>query len=302
MIITSLFLLLAAFSVMIFVSLKALQLRRRMMNLFNQDSNIEVFEHVTHVNYDEIEFDWERHDADSELGTASWKGSLVSVRRMPIQSNVVNFPHSFSLLMTKLGEMKDKNVLKYLGYLIAEEEVLILTEYFSFGTLYDQLKVSPLDTLPWEKRIGMIKDIAKGLVYLHSKSVYHLALNPKSIIPFLLDDKQRYKIGFAGLWNSNLIELPTNIQADDAVFMSPEMLLEDEVVDPSKCDIYSLGILMAYVCLEIPFSRMIDPSFSSIEKRNSSGLSNIHSITFSCLQQNAKSRPSLTNILLILGE
>ncbi len=33
--------------------------------------------------------------------------------------------------------------------------------------------------LPWGMRLQIAKDIAKGMVYLHSRNVFHRDLNPK---------------------------------------------------------------------------------------------------------------------------
>ena len=81
------------------------------------------------------------------------------------QSQVAEFINEISLLTTII----DKNMVRLLGFCLETEVPLLVYEYISNDTLFDQIHVQN-SLLSWEKRMKIALETANGLAYLHFKT------------------------------------------------------------------------------------------------------------------------------------
>lgn len=107
-----------------------------------------------------------------------------------ITSNVIN--DEFSMVATLsspkaaalreecqiLASLRHPNIVQFMAYSI--QPPAIITEYCSRGSLYDRLKEArqggggggaARQQLPWQRRLNMLLDAAKGMLYLHTRNV-----------------------------------------------------------------------------------------------------------------------------------
>ncbi|KAL7743940.1 hypothetical protein ACLKA6_003160 [Drosophila palustris] len=69
-----------------------------------------------------------------------------------------------------------RHVLKFIGVLYKDKKLHMVTEYVAGGCLKELIH-DPGQTLSWPQRVGLARDIACGMSYLHSMNIIHRDLN-----------------------------------------------------------------------------------------------------------------------------
>lgn len=148
------------------------------------------------------------------------------------------------LIKNKLDPLREINILKVIdsGYVIKMLEHLIrddyifqVLEYVEGGDLFEKLKRAKKFERYDAQRY--MKQIARGLSYLHSRNIMHLDIKAENI---LIDTRNNIKIIDFGLssffeWGRKYTEFAGTIY-----YLSPEMILK---YYDYRTDIWSLGIL-----------------------------------------------------------
>ncbi len=189
---------------------------------------------------------------------AKWRKTLVvaKVSHKHLEESNKNLIKKEFDIMTK---MHHPNIVQLFGYI--DEPFTIVMEYFPKGNLNNQIK-----NISNKTKIKIIKDISKGLIFLHNRrpnNIMHRDIKPTNI---LLTNSLTAKIcdfGIAKLnldtkykvtssLNSKLNELESivteltvpelTVPVGTNRYMAPE-ILKDLVYDKSV-DIYSFGILI----------------------------------------------------------
>ncbi|KAL6655077.1 hypothetical protein ACP70R_005903 [Stipagrostis hirtigluma subsp. patula] len=157
--------------------------------------------------------------------------------------------------LTKLMRLKNKNIVRLVGYcynitkiLVEIEgkyhfadmaEMLLCLEFVPEGSLEKHIS-DEWCGLDWQTRCKIIVGICHGLHYLHDNGIIHLDLKPANI---LLDYDMVPKITDFGL--SRLLEqsrIYTNTRAGTMGYMAPEYLNRGEI--SIKSDIFSAGVVI----------------------------------------------------------
>lgn len=112
---------------------------------------------------------------------------------------------------------------------------------------------------PGADRLSLLRDVAKGLNYLHSREVVHGDIKGVNILVDIVDDLPHAYIGDLGIAivtkNMDSRRPPTRQDAHTPRWSAPEVLREDNNENPSKeSDVYSFGMVMLEVFTgEVPF-------------------------------------------------
>ncbi|KAG0707123.1 kinase-like domain-containing protein [Suillus ampliporus] len=166
-------------------------------------------------------------------------------------------------------EARHENIVPMLGITegFSEEGFAMVCPWMEGGTLAQYLK-DHKGNMPFRNKMTLIKDIASGLAYLHSRQIVHGDLTTQNI---MLDDSERALLIDFGL--SNVLGgmvgscLSLSIARPGAVrFAAPELLGVEEAASQStgECspvhnqspmpdvhsDVYSLGCVMLNVLTE----------------------------------------------------
>lgn len=195
-----------------------------------------------------------RYEVLRLLGNGSM-GSVMQVMDKLLDSEVmamkILFPHlaldvvSFSRFKNEVAvarKLGHPNVVQLYDFGEAGGGYYFITmEYLSGGNLTDEIYTLRREYLNFKEVLRIVREIASGIAYAHSKGIIHRDLKPDNI---LLDDWREVKIADFGL--ARLMGVDNSFtSAGETVgtpyYMAPEQLSGDEV--DARSDIYSLGLI-----------------------------------------------------------
>ncbi|KAJ4872139.1 L-type lectin-domain containing receptor kinase I.7 [Raphanus sativus] len=161
-----------------------------------------------------------------------------------------------------MRSLKHRSLVPLLGYCRRKRELLLVSEYMPNGSLDHYLFDHSKTSLPWWRRVMIVKDIASALSYLHTEAdqvVIHRDIKAANV---MLDAELNGRLGDFGM--SRLYDRgadPTTTAAVGTVgYMAPELI----TMGPSTgTDVYAFGVFL----LEVACGRRPVESTLSAEKR-----------------------------------
>ncbi|GIL75439.1 hypothetical protein Vretifemale_5158 [Volvox reticuliferus] len=214
------------------------------------------FQHFQTIDYSELQMQRKiGSGAYGEVLLADWTGSEVAVKKLFAVQNMNDKEYS-SLVneVTLLGSLNHPNIARFLA--MCEDPPCIVMQYYPYGSLFDLLnraqKGSPkaAKELTWSKRLDMLRDVASGMQYLHSRKppVIHGDLRSPNLLLDLTIDRERPRFhvriadfGLARMANgatgSVMVSKMTNPR-----WLAPEVIRNSSV--GKAADVYSFSIIM----------------------------------------------------------
>ncbi|XP_073060742.1 cysteine-rich receptor-like protein kinase 2 [Primulina eburnea] len=249
-------------------------------------------------------------------------GNIVAVKKLNISNNSAKA--EFESEVRLISNVHHRNLIRLLGYCNKGSELLLVYECMANGSLDKFLYGDKRGTLSWRQRLDIIIGMAKGLAYLHEQ--YHVCIIHRDIKPsnILLDDEFQAKIsdfGLARLLPENQSHVSTKF-AGTLGYTAPEYAVHGHLSE--KVDTYSFGV----VILEIISGRrssdvdmesdtqylleeawklygdgmpenLADETLDSNDYKPED-LKNIIEIALICLQSPSSSRPTMSEVLVML--
>ncbi|KAH6832210.1 hypothetical protein C2S53_005559 [Perilla frutescens var. hirtella] len=163
-------------------------------------------------------------------------GHVVAVKRL--QELKVKSSKEFAQQMRLLGNMKHENLAEMISFYHSKEEKLIVYEYVAGGSLFSLLHENRVTVVGWKARVGMIKEIAKGLDYLHDQGHCHGNLNSSNVLINIHGNGD----GIVKIKLTDYGFLPLASPHKLSVGRTPEFLQGKKLT--SKADVYCFGILL----------------------------------------------------------
>lgn len=178
----------------------------------------------------------------AEVFLGKYQGTIIAVKLLLDVD--VGIKERFLREVAVLASLRHPNLLLFMGFTM-EPRLAILTEYMSRGSLFKVLRRG--GNVPLEERLlrAVAVSVARGMVYLHTRSppLLHLDLKSPNI---LIDERWRIKIGDFGLTAVRMRTFVSGAGAGTPEWMAPEVL-KNEGVD-EKADVYSYGVVL-WECL-----------------------------------------------------
>jgi serine/threonine protein kinase len=194
--------------------------------------------------------------ASSKVYLAKWRETLVVAKVIDPEFAKIN--KSFVLReIAIMSKLHHPNIVQFLGFI--DDPFIIVLEYIVNGTISSNMR-----NFNKKQKLSIMKDILRGLAYLHNRrplSLVHRDIKPSNI---LITSSKSAKIADFGL--SKFYNIPDYNDSSNNVcscvgsrrYMAPEIF---NCVGPynHKVDIYSAGILF-YELLEsktyIPYNSL----------------------------------------------
>ncbi|KAG6721633.1 hypothetical protein I3843_03G121100 [Carya illinoinensis] len=206
-------------------------------------------------------------------------------------------------------ETHHRNLVRLLGYCQDGIHRLLVYEFMSNGSLADIL-FTPEKQPCWEERMGIARDIARGILYLHEEceqQIIHCDIKPQNI---LMDDYGCAKIcdfGLAKLLKPEQTRTFTGIRGTRG-YVAPEWHRKLPIT--VKADVYSYGIvLLEIICrrkcvdwsLPEDISVLEDWAYHCFEAGDLGQLlERMVKLGLWCIQDEPSLRPSMKKVLLML--
>ncbi|KAK1409448.1 hypothetical protein QVD17_35974 [Tagetes erecta] len=173
--------------------------------------------------------------------------TLVAVKRISNESK--QGMRAFVSEISTIGRLRHRNLVQLLGWCRKKEVLLLVYDFMANGSLDRYIYDNPKLSLTWEQRFKIIKDVARGLLYLHEEweqTVLHRDIKAGNV---LLDSELNGRLGDFGL--AKLCEHGSNPSTTKVVgtlgYLAPELTRTGKPTTSS--DVFAFGaLLLEVVC------------------------------------------------------
>ncbi|WCJ44181.1 CRINKLY4 related 4 [Euphorbia peplus] len=201
---------------------------------------------------------------DHKLGTGSfgsvYLGILEDGREVAIKRAEISRTSSYAVVtrrqedkdnafineLESLSRLHHKNLVRLLGFCEELNELALVYEYLSNGTLHDhihKLENSPL--MSWAARTKVALDAARGIQYLHEYAVPPVIHRDIKSSNILLDESWTAKVSDFGLSQMGPEDAESHLSlfaAGTVGYMDPEYYRLQQLT--TKSDVYSFGVVL----------------------------------------------------------
>lgn len=222
-----------------------------------------------------------------------------------------NYCNRMSMLreVQLMNRLAHPNILRFLGVCVHEGQLHALTEYMDRGGLNEVLADKTLE-LPWTTKIKLALDIASGMKYLHSRSVFHRDLTSRNVL--LCGDEGNLAAVVADFGLAAKIPDPLDKEnclpiVGSPYWMAPEVLHNKWYNE--KADIFSFGIILCEIIARIDADPEVLPRTSNfgLDYVAFSGLIDycpldFLRLAFTCCHMDPLRRPTFAEIVISIEQ
>jgi serine/threonine protein kinase len=204
----------------------------------------------------------------SSVFFGNYRGTDVAIKKIKIKEINDNYFKEYKNEIVALTMIRHPNLIIFMGTMLEDNNLCIVTEYCKGGTLFDLLHKKKNINLPWNLRLRILIDISKAMNFLHTNNPQIIHSDLKSLNILMTDEikenseNNNVSIKITDFGLSKIIdkdkiiwESPQGI-VGSVQWMAPEVL-QNNCTDNTKVDIYSFGIIIWEICTRIqPYKDM----------------------------------------------
>ncbi|GMG99265.1 hypothetical protein Nepgr_001105 [Nepenthes gracilis] len=224
-----------------------------------------------------------------------------------------------------LGQLSHPNLVKLIGYCCEDEHRLLVYEYMASGCLEKHLFRRMSATLTWMRRIKIALDAAMGLAFLHAfeRPIIYRDFKTSNI---LLDSNFNAKLSDFGLAKEGPMGDQTHVSTrvmGTYGYAAPEYVMTGHLT--ARSDVYGFGVVLLEMltgrrtldeCRPSREHNMVEwcrPLLNNGKKLprildarmdgqySMKTVMRVANLAYQCLSQNPKGRPSMSQVVEILG-
>ncbi|KAK3404972.1 hypothetical protein EUGRSUZ_K01253 [Eucalyptus grandis] len=230
-----------------------------------------------------------------------------------------------------LGVVEHPNLVKLVGYCAEDDERgiqrLLVYEYMPNQSVDDHLSSRSTTPLPWDMRLRIAQDTARGLTYLHEQMDFQIIFRDFKSSNILLDEQWNAKLSDFGLARLGPQEGLTHVSTavvGTMGYAAPEYLQTGRLT--SKNDVWSYGVFLyelitgrrpldrnlpkseqkllewvkPYLSDSKKFKLIVDPRL--VGTYHIKSVHKLATIANKCLHKNPKTRPKMSEVLGLVDE
>lgn len=271
-------------------------------------------QHIVEIPLEKIDVNWKKPVGVGTFGKVyhgTWLCTDVAIKQIRRGATVKESIQRETEIHSRL---RHPNIVTFMGMSIKKKDVLLVTEFVDGKTLQDHIDDD--EQIAEVVKLGIVRDILKGVAYLHEVNVVHSDIKPANVlVSTKLNVAKLCDFGLGRLRQHASMSVLSQSVGESILegtppYMAPECLLGKKRATPSS-DVWSLGVtLLEFLTLSDAWEGVLETfpgdllsqlasAFTSkllpvsISKLNVQANVNITM----CLNYDAEGRPSVLKLL-----
>ncbi len=198
------------------------------------------------INYDDIALDKQIGKGGfGDVYKGTWNGQEVAIKQLHMDKMSDESEQEFTQETKIWFKLRHPNIAQLFGICVPPDPYCMIMAYKKKGSLYKLLKSK--ESISWDARYRIAKDIVSALLYLHKKNILHRDLKSLNVLVSKQEDQLRASLTDFGLSEikqetATTTKVGTEQSIGTLLWMAPELLKGSNC--SQKSDIYAYGMLL----------------------------------------------------------